>query len=106
MDKVKTNKIKDNTSLTSLKDIISLLRERGLPFDSNNEQLCKTWKNVVGEQVSQHTRPVWIKNRLLMVEVSSPIWIQELRYREEEIKRRFNDMLGRDAIKKIRFKVG
>ena len=95
-----------NTSLTPLKDIISLLREGGLPFNLDDGKIWKVWERLVGNHISRHARPVWIKNRSLMVYVSSPIWIQELRYKEKEIKTQLNDILGRNAIKEIKFKVG
>ena len=98
--------MRHKTSLTPLKDIISLLKKEGLPFDLSDGKIWEVWEELVGVHISKHARPVWIKNQLLMVYVSSPIWIQELRYKEEEIKTRLNSILGRNAIKEIRFKVG
>lgn len=94
-------------SLTSLGDIIkNLIGGGALPFNPDDANIWKVWDDVVGPDISRHAQPSWIKNGKLMVSVSDPIWLQELRFMEEDIKGKLNKKLGRDAVEKIGFKVG
>ena len=97
--------MKRDSALIPLKDIINSLKKGKLPFDLNDGKIWVLWKDIVGSEISEHARPAWVRNKTLMVHVSSPIWAQELRYRETDIKTRLNDLLGRTAINEIRFKV-
>ena len=94
-------------SLTSLKDIITNLLSNGtLPFNPDDARIWKVWDEVVGPAISRNAQPSWIKNRRLKVTVSDPIWLQELKYVEEDIRERLNKKLDRKAIEKIEFRVG
>ena len=98
---------KDSDSLTSLRDIIARLLEDGtLPFNPEDARIWEEWDRVVGPSISNNARPSWIKNGVLRVRVSDPIWLQELKFLEEDIRRELNETLGREAVKKIEFRVG
>lgn len=93
--------------MTPLKDIIAdLLRDGTLPFNPDDANIWKVWDDVVGPAISRNTRPSWIKNFRLRVKVSDPIWLQELKFVEEDIRERLNKRLGRRAVEKIDFRVG
>ncbi len=96
--------MKQDNFFTSIKELLVQINE-ALPFDLKDGEIWKLWKNVVGEYTALHTRPVSIRDRVLTVEVSSPIWLQELRYKEKEISAKLNEMLKRDAVEKIRFQM-
>ena len=97
----------EKNPLTPLKDIIAdLLRGGTLPFNPDDANIWKVWDDVVGPAVSRNTRPSWIKNFRLRVTVSDPIWLQELKFVEEDIRERLNKRLGRRAVEKIDFRVG
>lgn len=93
--------------LTPLKDIISgLFNNRTLPFRPEDVDIWKVWDEVVGDAIAACARPSRIKKRRLMVTVSDPIWLQELRFLESGIREKLNHKLGRLAIDGIDFKVG
>ncbi len=95
------------TSLTPLKDVLgSLFREGGLPFDLDDVRIWQVWEDAVGAVVARHARPSWIKDRRLRVTVSDPVWLQELRFQEQEIRERLNERLGKEIVKKIEFRMG
>jgi hypothetical protein len=98
---------KEKNSLTSLKDIIgSLLGNGSLPFNPEDVDIWNFWDEVVGSPISKNARPFRIKNGRLRVIVSDPIWLQELQFIEESIRKKLNDKLGRNAVKRIEFRVG
>ena len=95
------------TSLTPLKEILDrMFKEGGLPFDMDNARIWKVWEGVVGPSVARHAKPLWIKQRLLRVGVSDPIWLQELRFQEQDIREKLNQTLGKEAVERIEFRLG
>lgn len=97
----------DKDSLTPLKDIIgNLMSGRGLPFDPQDATIWKVWTEVVGPAISRNAQPLWIKSGRLRVMVSDPIWLQELEFLERDMREKLNQRLGRQAVKKIEFRLG
>ncbi len=94
-------------SLTPIGDVIAnLLSDNTLPFNSDDARIWNVWDEVVGPDVSENTHPSWIKDGRLRVAVSDPIWLQELKFLEEDIREELNKKLRRKAVKKIEFRVG
>ena len=97
----------DDNSLTPLKDVITNLLSNGaLPFNPDDANIWKVWDGVVGPAISKNARPSWIKNKILRVTISDPIWLQEIKFIEESIKEKLNEKLGRKAVEKIELRVG
>lgn len=44
----------------------------------------------MGADIAKHTRPIDYQNKVLIVEVTSSVWLHELRYRVEEIRIKVN----------------
>ena len=98
---------KDTNSLIPLKDVIAnLLSDGALPFNPDDSNIWRVWDGVVGPAISKNARPLWIKDGKLKVTVSDPIWLQELQFVEEDIRKKLNGKLGRKAVEKIEFRVG
>ena len=98
---------KSRGSLTPLRDIIASLLEGGtLPFNPDDARIWEVWDGVVGPAISENARPSWIRNGTLKVRVSNPIWLQELKFLEEDLIQKLNETLGRKAVEKIEFRVG
>lgn len=97
----------DDNSLTPLRDVITNLLSNGtLPFNPDDANIWKVWDEVVGPAISKNARPSWIKNKILRVTISDPIWLQEIKFIEESIKEKLNEKLGRKAVEKIELRVG
>jgi len=98
---------KDKKSFTTLKDVMSALLGGGaLPFNAEDALIWKLWDEVVGPAIAENAQPLSIKNRQLRVRVSDPIWYQELKFMEYNIREKLNHRLGRRAVEKIEFRVG
>ncbi|MDY6973886.1 MAG: DUF721 domain-containing protein [Thermodesulfobacteriota bacterium] len=97
----------DRKKLTSLKDVIANLFSHGtLPFNAEDARIWKVWDEAVGPAISKNAQPSWIKNGRLRVTVWDPIWLQELKFVEENVREQLNKRLGRKAVEKIEFRVG
>lgn len=75
----------------------------------SDEELAKIWglwNSVVGEGIAGNAQPGAIKGRLLVVNVSSSIWMQQLQYNKKEMLKEINDALGKKLVDEIKFKIG
>lgn len=64
------------------------------------------WKNVFGEVIANNSKPAGFKGEILIVYVSSPVWIQELQYYKKNMITKINDALGKELVCDIKFKIG
>ena len=65
--------------------------------------LKKVWSNVIGENVSQYTENIYIKDNTLFLKINSSVLKQELSYGIDKIIENFNKEVGSNEIKKIVF---
>lgn len=92
--------------LIHLKEIIaSIFTRQNLTFNPDDMRIWQVWDEMVGDAVSTKVRPAWFRDGRLRVEVSDPIWLQELEFAREDLREKLNKRLGREAIKKIEFRV-
>lgn len=90
-----------------MKDILeSLFYDKSVPLEPDDARIWKIWPEVVGSAIARNARPLWIRKGQLRVAVSGPIWLQELRFMEEDIRNRLNHALGREAVERIEFRLG
>jgi predicted nucleic acid-binding Zn ribbon protein len=61
---------------------------------------------VVGAAIAQNTRPEAIKGKLLLVNVSSAPWMQQLQFLKPELIDKLNQTLGKELVEDIRFQIG
>jgi hypothetical protein len=69
-------------------------------------RVFEVWEEVVGETIAKKAAPEAIRNRVLIVKVSSSPWIQELQFMKEMIKEKLNDRLGEKLIDDLFFQIG
>ena len=95
------------SDLIPIGDIVAnLLTDGTLPFNPDDVDIWRVWREVVGETISDSARPTRIRKGRLSVTVSDPIWLQELHFLESTIREKLNSRLGRMAVERIDFKVG
>jgi predicted nucleic acid-binding Zn ribbon protein len=97
----------DKKSFTHIKDVIgNIFSTSALSIDFDDMEIWGLWDSAVGKKIAEHARPSSIKKGVLMVKVSDSIWLQELEFMAETIKEKLNSRIQRQAVNKIRFKVG
>jgi predicted nucleic acid-binding Zn ribbon protein len=82
------------------------LRAYNLDVDLELYALWERWPEVVGPLIAQNARPTAIKRKLLLVNVSSAPWTQQLQYLKGELIEKVNRALGRVAVENIWFQIG
>jgi len=104
------NGISDQNSqkgFTHIKDIINnIIVTSALPIDFDDIRIWDIWDSVVGERISRHAQPSKIKKGVLTVKVTDSVWMQDLKFEAEGIRKRLNCGLKNEAVSKIKFRVG
>jgi hypothetical protein len=103
----KTRRQDPLTGFTHIKEVMDdIFKTSALPINFDDIGIWKLWDDVVGKTIARHARPSSIKKGVLLVKVTDSVWVQELEFKAETIKERLNTKLERDAIRKIKFRVG
>jgi predicted nucleic acid-binding Zn ribbon protein len=77
-----------------------------IDVDLDAHRLWQQWEDVVGTTIAQNARPEAIKGKLLLVNVSSAPWMQQLQFLKPELIARLNENLGKEVVEEIRFRIG
>lgn len=65
-------------------------------------EIERVWPDAVGPQIARVTRPIGWLDGVLTIAVPSPIWTQELRYLDEELRSAVNRRLTGGEVHRIR----
>ena len=66
--------------------------------------VVESWEKLLGKTIAHYTRNIYIRNRILYVQISSAVVKNELFMMREEICRRINENAGEEVVEKIVFK--
>lgn len=83
-----------------------VLDELGLEAAAHAFRVGERWAEAVGPEVASHCRPIGIRGGVLEVSADSSVWSQQLQLRHEEILASLRGLLGDDAPREMRFRVG
>ena len=95
------------TKLIHISDILNSALGKYRPAkDTQMTRIWDVWDTAVGKAIAMNAKPDSFKDGILFVNVSSSSWIHQLKFLEKEMILNINRELGREAIKKLRFKIG
>ncbi|MDI6734833.1 MAG: DUF721 domain-containing protein [bacterium] len=63
------------------------------------------WPDVVGDNVSAHTKPLSIQDKIIFVKVDNSAWCNELSFFKKDIIKKVNEGVGMRVIRDVYFKV-
>ena len=81
---------------------------KGMKLDAHAQVslIAAGWPEIVGPQLAPNTKPAHIENKILVVYVSHPAWLFELRGAPAaEILARVQAKFGKNAVKNIRWSI-
>ncbi len=68
--------------------------------------VCSIWNSAVGKSVAENAQPFALKGKILIVNVTSSSWIQQLQFLKNDILTKINISAGKELIEEIKFKIG
>lgn len=81
---------------------------KNLDIDKKMRQLeaLNRWREVVGDNINLHTRPLAIRKNSLFVLVDSSSWLAQLTYLRHKIISEFHRRYGEGVVENIYFRMG
>lgn len=79
-----------------------ILKNLGIENDVRLARIRKNWEKIFDKPLSSHTSPSNLSECELIINVDSPIWIQQLSYFKKDITEKLVDYGVRD----VRFRLG
>ena len=100
------NQKNNKTDLVHIGDILEkALSEYRPAKDMEMTRIWECWDEAVGGAVSENAKPGAFNKGTLIVNVSSSVWMQQLKFLEKEIRSKLNRLLGKELVTTIRFKI-
>jgi len=97
----------DKRGMEALSSILERVMQDTLPAKGHEiSRVWDVWSKAVGPDVAKNAQPKVMKKGLLIVNVASGPWAQELQFLEADIRDRVNSAAGVELVEEIRFKVG
>jgi predicted nucleic acid-binding Zn ribbon protein len=96
------------TDLTKVRGILSkVLAFRGLDKKVERYEFILQWPEIVGEKMAEISKPDYIRNKVLFVQVLHPVWAQELTMMKPVLLQSLSRYLKPgDIVRDIVFRVG
>ena len=85
------------------KAIKKTLTETGIEKHIEKGNAMLLWSSIVGKKIDKETETKSIKNGVLTVKASNPIWRNELMFQKKDIIQKINKNLKKTIIRDIRF---
>jgi hypothetical protein len=86
--------------------LFKTLKRRGMAVKIEENAVLKLWPKAVGRQIAGQSQPDCLRGGTLFVKTTSSVWVQQLHFMKEDIRRKLNELAGKETIKEIRFTVG
>lgn len=88
-----------------LSDILKeYVKEVRIEHKLKEVDVVQSWENLLGKTIAHYTRNIYIRKKILFVEISSSVVKNELFMMREEIRRKINEKAGEEIVKTIIFK--
>lgn len=68
--------------------------------------IAKIWSQAAGRTIAAQTMPDGWREGTLFVRASSSVWVQQLHFMKDELRRKINELSGKTVVRDIRFAVG
>jgi len=88
-----------------LSDIIeNYIKEKKLKSKLNSSKIFNYWEEIVGKEIAKNSKPEKLKNKILYISTSNPIWATELSLLSQELIKKINEFLKEEAVTSLKVK--
>ncbi|MBI1767748.1 MAG: DUF721 domain-containing protein [Bacteroidetes bacterium] len=81
--------------------IKSLLRQYHLKPKFDEANVVASWEKLVGKPVARHTKRIYIRNKVLFIELDSPAMKSDLSFHKSHLLKTLETEFGKDVLKEI-----
>lgn len=86
-----------------LPDVVRTCRRED---DTGMTAVWDVWDSAVGAAVAENTRPAAFRGRLLLVHVTSSVWLHQLQFMKQDLVAKINAACQKQLVEDITFKIG
>lgn len=62
-------------------------------------------QEILGKKAAANSRALFLRNKILTVEVPSSVWACQLQFGQYEIVRKINELIGKEIVERMVFRV-
>lgn len=86
--------------------IDGLVEKWGIGKQLKRAEVLTNWPEIVGARIAKETKPDRVRNTILFVSCSTPMWAQELGLLKPTLMKKITAKVGPGIVTDIRFKTG
>lgn len=95
--------IKNDSAIHISQAIQELLKTHHLKPKFDEANVVASWEGIVGKSIAKRTRRIYIRNKVLFVELQSPSLKHDLGYHKAHMLDLFNKEFGKGVVAEIIF---
>src|ERR1043166_2533414 len=81
--------------------IKDLLKQYRLKPKFDEASVVASWEKLVGKPVARHTKRIYVRNKVLFIELDSPSMKSDLSFHKNHLLKTFETEFGKDVLKEI-----
>ncbi|MFH1094084.1 MAG: DUF721 domain-containing protein [Candidatus Omnitrophota bacterium] len=90
----------------AIKEVLDqFLKEHNNTGASLQSEIIEKWQQIMPDKAGEHTKPITIKNKTLIIAVSNSAWLHHVTLEKMEILKNIQQILKTKDILNIRFKI-
>lgn len=82
--------------------ISPFLKQSGIEEAVRLERIKEEWEDIFNEPLSSHMYPLSLKDGELLINIDSPVWLQQVSFYKDDIARKLSPF----EVKGVRFRLG
>ena len=83
-----------------------VLGELGIEGVAGALRILECWERAVGPEIARHARPTLLRGSVLEASVDSSVWCQQIQLQRPAILAALREILGPDAPRDLRLRIG
>jgi predicted nucleic acid-binding Zn ribbon protein len=81
--------------------IKDLLKQYQLKPKFDEANVVASWEKLVGKPVARHTKRIYVRNKVLFIELDSPSMKSDLSFHKNHLLKTLENEFGKDVLKEI-----
>ncbi len=86
--------------------IKAVIEKLGREARPTAEDINSIWRAAAGEKAAEHSKPVSMRNKRIIVNVDGSSWLYELTLKKVFLLKELKKKLGEEKIKELQFRIG
>ncbi|MBS1487868.1 MAG: DUF721 domain-containing protein [Bacteroidetes bacterium] len=81
--------------------ISQLLKAYHLKPKFDEASIVASWERIAGKPVARHTKKIYVRNKVLFIELDSPTMKSDLSFHKNHLLKMLEEEFGKDVVREI-----